>query len=194
MSNSQERLNTSDQKHTAETRQSDAEQLEKLDNGPDNTVELSPRDIETRAEKARTEAIRTAISVETKSKDSEKLKSHPSLPHHGSISNKQRDESYARTLKQVQSELPTGGRMFSKITHSKLIEKTSDIVGNTIARPDAMLSGAIFAFVLTLLAYTVAKTIGYTLSGFETIAAFIIGWIIGIMYDYLRVLITGKKS
>jgi hypothetical protein len=193
MSNSQEQLNTLDQKHSVEARQSAAQQLEQLDNNLDTTVELSPRDVEARAERARTEARQAAISVETKSKDVEKSKSRTS-PYRGSINNKQRNESYSRTLKQVQSELPTGGRIFSKITHNKLVEKTSDIIGNTIARPNAMLSGAIAAFILTLLTYTIAKTIGYALSGFETIAAFIIGWVVGIIYDYLRILVTGKKS
>jgi len=97
-------------------------------------------------------------------------------------------------MKHVQSELPASSRMYSNIIHNKVIEKMSDIVGNTIARPNAILLGAVVAFVLTLLTYTVAKTIGYALSGFETIAAFIIGWLIGIIYDYLRVLITGTKS
>jgi hypothetical protein len=194
MSNSQEQLNTLNQKHSIEASQSAVQQLEKLDNSLDTTVELSPRDIETRAEKARTEARQAAISVEIKSKDVEKSKNRPSSSYRGSINNKQRNESYSRTLKQVQSELPTGGRIFSKITHNRLVEKTSDVVGNTIARPNAMLSGAIAAFLLTLLTYTLAKIIGYALSGFETIAAFIIGWLLGVIYDYLRVLVTGKKS
>ena len=48
--------------------------------------------------------------------------------------------------------------------------------------------------VFGLIIYTIAKTIGYKLSGFETIAAFLIGWLIGLIYDYLRILITGKKE
>ena len=97
-------------------------------------------------------------------------------------------------MNQVQKELPASNRVFSKVIHNYFIEKTSDIVGNTVARPNALFAGAFVAFVLTLLTYTVAKTIGYSLSGFETIAAFVIGWIIGITYDYLRILVTGKKS
>jgi len=193
MSDSQEKSNTFEQKKSAEMNQTASLQLEKLNNSPETTLELSPRDIEARAEKARTEAMRTAIGAETKSKNAEKTKDSPSLMRRGSINNKQRNESYAKTLKQVQSELSTSSRLFSKITHNKVIEKTSDIVGSTIARPNVMLSGAIFAFILTLITYTVAKTIGYALSGFETIAAFMIGWLIGVIYDYLRVLVTGKK-
>jgi hypothetical protein len=83
-------------------------------------------------------------------------------------------------------------RTFSKIIHNKYVELTSDFLGNTIARPNALLVGAIMAFTLTIILYTIAKTIGYNLSGSETIAAFAIGWAIGIIYDYLRVLFKSK--
>ena len=180
--------------HDIEVSQSESSQLEKLSNNFEAYVELSPRDAEAQAEKARKEALETAISIKTGEKEAKKSEQHPVSSRRGLINDRQRDESYKRTMKHVQDELPAGSRMYSNIIHNKVIEKMSDIVGNTIARPNAILLGAVFAFVLTLLTYTVAKTIGYTLSGFETIAAFIIGWLTGIIYDYIRVLITGTKS
>lgn len=194
MRSSQEQLN-SNQERVIKASPSATEQLEKLDRRHEAAIELSPRDIETQSEEARTEALRTAVSVESKGKDAEKInKHHTSPPHHGSINRKQRNESYRRTMKQVQSELSISSRIFSKITHNKVIEKTSDIIGNTIARPNAMLSGAVVAFVLTLTTYITARAIGYVLSGFETIVAFTVGWTLGIVYDYIHVLVTGKKS
>jgi hypothetical protein len=180
------------QEHSVESQQSSGEQLEKLKNISENTVELSPRDAEAQAERARIKALETAVSVESGGKETKKGKNSTSS-RRGTISKKLRNESYKRTIKQVQSELPVASRTFSKLIHNKVLEKTSDVVGGTIARPNAMLAGAVVAFILTLATYTTAKTIGYTLSGFETIAAFIIGWIIGIVFDYLHVLITGKK-
>ena len=165
-----------------ETQKSTADQLE-------NSSGLSPRDAEVQTERARIKALETSVSIEAG--DKEKVKQDQ--PRRVSISKKQRNDSYKRTMKQVQSELPPVSRTFSKIIHNNIIEKVSDTIGATIARPDAMLSGAVVSFVLTLLTYITAKTIGYTLSGFETIVAFIIGWIIGVTYDYLRVLFTGKK-
>lgn len=96
-------------------------------------------------------------------------------------------------MARVQAEMSPPARVFSKIIHSKAVEKTSEVVGATIARPNAILSGAIVAFVLVLAVYLVAKNLGYVLSGFETIGAFIVGWVIGTLYDYFRVMITGKK-
>jgi len=193
MSDNSEQLQ-SIQEYGIEAQASATKQLEKLSNNPETSVELSPRDTEAQAERARIKALETAASVESDSKETKKSEKRPAPLRRGPISKKQLSASYRRTMEQVQNELPAGNRIFSKIIHNKVIEKTSDIIGNTVARPNAMLAGAVVAFALTLLTYTTAKTIGYTLSGFETIGAFIVGWVIGIVYDYLRVLITGKRS
>jgi hypothetical protein len=190
MSNNEEKIRDNHENHV-EVRKSATEQLEKLKNSQENSIELSPRDLEAKVEKARIEALETATKVEIDSKEEKETPTTTS--RRGPINKKQLDKTYKQTMKQVQDELPTSTRLFSKFIHNKTIEKTSDIIGSTIARPDAMLSGAVVAFILTLLTYITAKTIGYKLSGFETIASFIIGWIIGIIYDYLRVLFTGKK-
>ncbi len=159
---------------------------------PDDTAELSPRDLEARAEKARQEALETATSAEKGEKGVEAKKDKQ--PRQRVANKKQRDISYKRTMKHVQEELPLGSKVFSKVIHIKAVEKASDILGSTIARPNAILSGAVMAFIFTLAMYAIAKNFGYVLSGFETIAAFIAGWIVGVVYDYLRILITGKKA
>lgn len=104
-----------------------------------------------------------------------------------------REASFNTTMKEVQAEMSPQDRAFSKMIHNKTVEKVSDAAAETIARPNAMLTGAVFAFILTLGTYLVAKNLGYPLSGFETIGAFILGWVIGIIYDFLKVMITGRK-
>ena len=84
-------------------------------------------------------------------------------------------------------------RALSKVIHAPGIEKASETIGSTVARPNAILAGSVVAFVLVLGVYIIAKTLGYPLSGFETIAAFVVGWIIGTLYDFFKVMITGKK-
>jgi hypothetical protein len=178
---------------TPNTYESAAEQIEKLKNTPERGIELSPRDAEAAAERAKVEALESAVSVEAGGAERKKP-TDPSPAHRrGPISKKQKDASFMKQIKEVQAELSPSSRAFSKIIHNKAIEKTSEVVGSTVARPNAILAGAVVAFVLTLAVYVVAKNIGYKLSGFETIAAFAIGWIIGNLYDYLRVIITGKK-
>ncbi len=102
--------------------------------------------------------------------------------------------NFKATMKDTQSHMSVPSRTFSKVIHNKTVEKTSEVVGSTVARPNAILAGSLSAFVFTLVIYLVAKYYGYPLSGFETIAAFAIGWIVGLLIDYLRIMITGKKA
>lgn len=158
-------------------------------------VEAKAENIESgekKAEQARVEALETAISVEKGS--AEKAKPKDAAPRRrGGISKKEKNASFKKHMAHVQAELPAPERAFSKLIHSPVVEKTSEFIGSTVARPNAVLSGAIVAFILVLAVYIIAKNLGYVLSGFETIGAFIVGWVIGILYDYFRVLLTGKK-
>jgi len=177
-----------------ETSETAKEQLEKARLEHESTPELGPEDAEKAAEKASHEALEAAVSVEGGGAE-KKRESHAAPVRRGStISKAQKNASFKKQMKEIQTEMSAPSRAFSKVIHNKAIEKTSEVVGATIARPNAILSGAVFAFILTLAVYVIAKNIGYALSGFETIGAFIIGWVVGILYDYLRVLITGKPS
>src|SRR5665811_2376045 len=102
MSNNPEQLQNIPERGV-ETTQSISEQLEKLDNNSEKTGELSPRDAELRAERARTKALETAISVESGGNEKIKANHNPSA-RRGSINKEQRNESYKKTLKRVQSE------------------------------------------------------------------------------------------
>lgn len=104
-----------------------------------------------------------------------------------------REKSFKATIQTVQSQLPAASRVFSRVIHNKTVEKVSDVTGNTVARPNAILSGAVFAFILTLVVYIIARYYGYPLSGAETIASFVLGWVLGNIFDYIRVLILGKN-
>lgn len=166
---------------------------EKLERGAELGVEKSA---EKQAAEAKIEAMENAISVERGGAEKTgrpKEGPRPAAKRRGTISKKEKDASFKRHMQQVQAEMSPPARVFSKFIHNKAVERTSEFVGSTIARPNSIMAGAIVAFVAVLIVYLVAKNLGYVLSGFETIAAFIIGWVLGILYDYLRVMVTGKK-
>lgn len=147
------------------------------------------------AEKAKIEALEQAISVERGSAEKKKkANDSPAGRRHGVVSKKEQKASYDQHMKKLQAELPPAQRGFSKLIHNPVVEKASEVVGSTVARPNAILAGAMVAFFAVLVVYLTAKHFGYVLSGFETIGAFIVGWILGILYDFFRVMITGKKS
>lgn len=194
MTNNPEQL-TNGPETGLESQKTAAEQLERLTGAHERSGEQSLESGEKRAEQARVEALESAVSIEAggKEKDARPSDSSPAV-RRGVISKTEKNASYKRTMKHVQAELSPSSRAFSKVIHAKVIEQTSEVVGSTIARPNAVLAGAVCAFILTLGVYVLAKNIGYQLSGFETIGAFIVGWMIGLTYDYLRLMITGKKA
>ena len=159
----------------------------------EKAVETSAETQEKAKVEAKKEAIELAASAEKKNVEKEK-KQPSAARRHGVISKKEKEASFKKHIKRVQNEMPPASRAFSKVIHNKTVEQASELIGATVARPDAILSGAVAAFILVLAAYVVAKTFGYVLSGFETIGAFIIGWLLGIIYDYLKTIITGKSS
>jgi hypothetical protein len=143
---------------------------------------------------ARIEALKQAISVEAGGAEKKGKEASGAPVRHGVVSKKEKKASYQKHMKTLQAELPPAQRAFSKVIHNPIVEKTSEVVGSTVARPNAILAGALFAFFAVLAVYLVAKHYGYELSGFETIGAFIVGWVFGILYDFFRVMITGKKA
>lgn len=192
MANSPENL-PGNVENNVEARQAAVERLEQYEKQAETNLERSTENQEQTAEKAKIEALEKAVSTEAKS-NAEKEGSGRSSKRTSNLSRKAKDASFKTHIKRVQNELPPTSRAFSKIIHNKAVERASDAVGATVARPNAILSGAVAAFVLVLIVYIVAKTLGYPLSGFETIGAFIVGWIIGILYDYLRALVTGRSN
>ncbi|MCL2037827.1 hypothetical protein FWG95_02380 [Candidatus Saccharibacteria bacterium] len=107
---------------------------------------------------------------------------------------KQKEDTYRKTLQTIQKDMNPVERTFSKIIHNPVVEKTSEVVGNTVARPAQLLAGALAALILTAVVYIIAKHYGYLLSGFEWIATFLIGWVIGLVVDWVRVGLLGKKA
>lgn len=173
------------------------EQYANVENALERAAEKSKVENGEKAEKeARHEALKEAVSVERGSaeKKGKERAASPAKRRHGVVSKKERNASYKHHMKQLQSELTPSQRAFSKVIHNPIVEKTSEVVGSTIARPNAILSGAVLAFVLVLAVYVISRFYGYTLSGFETIGAFLVGWVLGILYDFFKVMITGKKA
>lgn len=105
-----------------------------------------------------------------------------------------RAKAYDSIMLGVQEHLPARSRAFSKVIHNPVVERTSEVAGQTIARPNAVLGGSMMAFVVVLAVFLVARHYGYPLSGSETMVAFALGWVLGIIFDYLRVMITGRRS
>ena len=103
------------------------------------------------------------------------------------------EQAYKQTMETIQREMSPPARAFSKVIHNRAVEKVSDVAGSTIARPNALLSGAVCAFLLVGALYLHARHFGYALQGSETMAAFLLGWAIGLVFDFVKTMVRGKR-
>lgn len=105
----------------------------------------------------------------------------------------QKKLAYAKTMAQTRATLPLPLRPLSLIMHQSTIEKISDAMASTIARPTALLCGSFVAFAAILALYINAKHNGFVLSGSEIVFAFIAGWVIGILIDIIKTVSSRKR-
>lgn len=166
-----------------------AELAKKLEKG----VEASPEKQAEALDRARNDA-KEALMGKERGGAEKRGGGEPTASGVRKATKKQKDAEYKKTLKSIQSKMDSSSRTFSKVIHNPAVEKTSEVAGKTIARPNALLAGSTAAFFLVAGTYLIAKQYGYVLSGFETIAAFVVGWIIGIIFDYVRVMVKGGRS
>lgn len=160
-----------------------AEQLERK--SPERSVDNAKED-------AKREALEQATSREQEKKIEARPKDNPERQRDRIASKAERKQAYTTIMTDARSQMSAPSRVFSKLIHNPAVEKTSEVIGSTVARPNAILAGSVSAFIIVLGVYLIAHFFGYPLSGSETIIAFVLGWIAGIVYDFLRVMITGK--
>lgn len=95
--------------------------------------------------------------------------------------------NFDATMAQVRTNMSPASRTFSKVIHNPVVDKVSTAAGNTVARPNLIVAGALGTLILCSAVYFIAKHYSYTLSGFEAIATFIVGWSIGAVVEFVRV-------
>lgn len=149
---------------------------------------------ETSPDDAAHEALEHARRAETEQHNHELSATHHSERKKSTPSKKDREEAYTAIMDEARQHMSPASRAFSKFIHAPNIERSSEVIGATVARPNAVLAGSVSAFIIVLAVYLIARYYGYPLSGTEAIAAFAFGWIIGMTFDFLRVMITGKRS
>lgn len=185
----------SEQGHSKEQLNDSAKELhESLQEKREQSAERERNNAESSAEKARNDIERIEKSREKNNpKQVELSPAERRKARTADRTNFKTDVSFNKVMTGARARMSTPSRVFSKFIHIKAIEKSSEAIGATVARPNALLLGAAFAFLFTVVIYVWAKNAGYPLSGFETIAAFIIGYLTGIIVDFLRIMFTGKQ-
>ncbi len=114
--------------------------------------------------------------------------------HEGPSADAGQSLTFDETMDYTRKHMHRATRPFSRFIHKATIESFSDFIGRTIARPHAILAGGITSFIFTLLMYNYARYAGFALQGSETIIAFAVGWLAGLIFDLLKLAITRKAE
>lgn len=149
------------------------------------------QDNENKTESARHEAMEQAVSAEEEKKAAVAEKIDQEQRSQSGPTKQDLDQSFNKTMSRVQKDMDPASRTFSKVIHNPVVDKVSNAVGNTVARPNIILAGALGALILGSALYMIAKNFGYVLSGFEAIGAFALGWAVGAIIEFARVGLSG---
>jgi hypothetical protein len=93
--------------------------------------------------------------------------------------------NYRQTLASLQRQLKPASRAFSKVIHTPAVEKTSEVLERTVARPSVTLGATWTALIVGGVFYFTARHFGYALSGSELLFSFIVGAVIGLIIEGL---------
>ncbi len=91
--------------------------------------------------------------------------------------------NYAQTLASVQRKLSPVSRSFSQVIHTPIVEKTSEALEATVARPSVLLGTTWTALIVGSIFYLTARHYGYTLSGSELLFSFVVGALLGLTLE-----------
>ncbi len=96
-----------------------------------------------------------------------------------------RDLAFKQFMGKVQKHLTPSEKIGSKIFHQPMVERASEIGSKTVARPSGVLTGSIFSFITSLVAYYFAKQNGYDMTYSIFIVSFIVGFFLGILAEFV---------
>ena len=166
--------------------------------------ELDPNKAREQAEKIRNKLEREAKSAAEKHKShsKEKLKHHAEQKAEKAEDidsrirsktdtdqqkayNYETSDTLPRALVQARRQLKPAERAFSKVIHNPTVEVVSNIAGGTVARPSGLLWGSFFSFVATTLFFVISKAYGYEYNAFVAIGAFVGGFGLGLVLEFL---------
>lgn len=120
-------------------------------------------------------AEKKAVSgKETSVGEREQPKQHPVL-----INKHLKDMAFSRAMTRARKKLSMPSRAFSKVIHAPIVDRPSELIGKTIARPSGMLWGAVFAFIGTSALLWITRHYGYEYNYLVAILLFVGGAIIG---------------
>lgn len=139
------------------------------------------------------EVARDTIEQQSISKEELKLPNNEKKPEPTYFTKADRERSFNTTMHHVRSQLSRPSQTFSKAIHQKQIEKTSEVVGKTVARPSGIIGAATAALIGISIVLFFAKHIGFQLAGSEFWILLCAGYLVGLFIEAVRKIFSKNK-
>lgn len=152
----------------------------------DGVKSQSPENIRSEKEKNATAAraeINTITTEIDRSQVAESLSQEKSNSDVLWNSRELKEHTYNQTLNSARNKLSKPEKTLSKVVHKPIIEKASDAMSNTVARPSGVLFGGVFSFIGSLASYLLAKKLGGELKYSVFAVFFVGGFIFGLLVE-----------
>lgn len=93
-------------------------------------------------------------------------------------------QAFDAVMYHVHQSMSKPEQAFSSFIHRPVVEKTSEVLGKTVARPSGIAGATIAAFIGLLSIYSVARFAGFELSGSEMPLLLVGGFGVGILVEW----------
>ena len=166
------------------------EQIESIKSKLEKNVESSEKHSSKEIKETRKTIESEAISAED-----ERPGNGEKNVNQASITKAEKTRTYKMTMNRMQNQLPAPSRTFSKFIHNPVVEKSSAVVGSTVARPSGILGAGVVGFLGIAAVMYLARKNGFEITNSYTLVAllFVGGWALGMILELLLKLVRRTR-
>lgn len=105
-----------------------------------------------------------------------------------------KNDSYKRTMRKVQAQLPLPARVMSRVIHQPAVDAISNAAAKTVARPSGILGGSIIAFLGSSAFLYMAKHYGFSYNYAVLFMLFVGGFALGLLLELIVRVVFRRKA
>lgn len=97
------------------------------------------------------------------------------------------NNSYKKVLHETQLELPSFEKKISRVLHQPIVQSLLTAFGHSFFDATALLFGAVASLMVAIISIGIAVTFNYRVVSFYFLSyVFVIGFVVGLIYQYLK--------
>lgn len=103
-------------------------------------------------------------------------------------------DSYKRTIRKVQSQLPLPERVMSRVIHQPVIDSVSNVAAKTVARPSSFFFGSLVALIGSSAFLYMTKHYGFRYNYAVLFVLFVGGFVLGLLLELIGRVVFRRRA